>query len=217
MPFDEALFWVGITVFGTGLYFVIERASQGVRWLAGLTTVVGLVATGYSIYAKTHPNLPMPSLWIYLLVLTWILVGADIYSRQHKTPTFHEKPQVLQERPKGTATAVVTQEKQTCAISAEQLIALFKRGETTADGERLVEPYIDMWLSFSGEIEDVRTSSITFKGHSFFAQNGLNTSFSEKHRERLLTLRPGNVVTVLGQVRNISAFEVALYECEIVS
>ena len=217
MPFNEALFWVGITVFGTGLYFVIERASKGVRWLAGLTTLCGLVATAYSIYAHGHPSAPMPPLWIYLLVLTWLLVGADIYSRGHQSQGPRPEPYKNSNPSQQSALASATPSRQIVTMSVEQLIALFMRGETTSDGQRLVKPYIGMWLTVSGEVSDVRESSITFKGRSFTTKNGLITHFSKTNRDALSILRPGNVVAVIGKIETVSQFDVTLEECEIIS
>jgi len=204
MPFNEGLFWVGITVFGTGLYFVIEKASRGIRWFAGFTAICGLATTCYSIYAHTHPNFPMPSSWVYLVGLTWVLVGADFYSRRQRNI-------VLPESDKSS----ITPNSQTVTMSVEQLIALFRRGETTIDGQRLVKPYIRMRLTVSGEIADVRESCITFKGRSFTSNNGVSTYFSKKNRDRLSILRPGNVVTVTGDIERISEFAVDLDNCEI--
>lgn len=219
MPFNEALFWVGLTVFGTGLYFVIEKASQGIRWLAGFVTLCGLIATGYAIYAHSHPNLPMPPLWVYLLVLTWVLVGADIYSRRPQSPVgprpYEHTSQSQQSEPASTASPTPTRRMVT--MSVEQLIALFNRGETTIEGQRLVKPYVGMLLAVSGEIADVRDSSIKFKGRSFTTNNDVGTHFPKANRDALLMLRPGSVVTVVGKIEAITQFDVQLDECEITS
>jgi hypothetical protein len=77
MPFNEALFWFGITAFGTGLYFLVE-ASVKRLYSAGLTTI-GLLACAYAVYRHYHPEIPAISLWVILLVLTWALLGYDVY------------------------------------------------------------------------------------------------------------------------------------------
>lgn len=84
MPIKEALFWIGLTVFGTGLYFMIDKAKH-LRWLAIIVTVAGAAALGYSIYAHYSPDAPKLPVWLYLLSLTWLLVGADIYFRRRDT------------------------------------------------------------------------------------------------------------------------------------
>jgi hypothetical protein len=51
MPFKEAFFWVSLTVFGTGLYFVFEH-----KGIALLLIIAGLLGIAYSIYAHHQPN-----------------------------------------------------------------------------------------------------------------------------------------------------------------
>lgn len=87
MPFKEALFWVGITVFGTGLFFLVERGEQTPVAIA--FTVIGSLAIGYSVYAHYRPNgktrLPV---WTSLLLATWLFIGYDFYDR-HETSVAH--------------------------------------------------------------------------------------------------------------------------------
>lgn len=80
MPFKEAVFWVGLTVFGTGSYFVVDPTKRG--WAVSMI-VLGLVAFGYSIYTYYHPNAPKLPLWAFLLLLTWVAIGFDYYDRHY--------------------------------------------------------------------------------------------------------------------------------------
>ena len=82
MTWQDATFWVGLTVLGTGLYFVVERASRRVRSAAWLVVVVGIVAMSYSIFAHSQQSLPKPPIWLYLVILTWALIGFDYYNRR---------------------------------------------------------------------------------------------------------------------------------------
>jgi hypothetical protein len=77
MPFNEALFWFGITGFGTGLYFWVE-ASVKRLYSVGLT-VVGVLACAYSVYRHYYPEITAINLWVILLILTWALLGYSIY------------------------------------------------------------------------------------------------------------------------------------------
>jgi hypothetical protein len=85
MPWKEATFWVGITVFGTGLYFVVdhfkERTSKAILLMAGALCLIGAAAVGYSIYAYYVPAVPQPPSWVGMLLLTWAFVGFDLYSK----------------------------------------------------------------------------------------------------------------------------------------
>jgi len=68
MPFKEAMFWVSVTVFGTGLYFVIG----GTNLLAAIPlAVLGLAGVIFTVYRYYHPEFKKPPAWGMLLVLTW--------------------------------------------------------------------------------------------------------------------------------------------------
>jgi hypothetical protein len=96
MPWKEATFWLGLTVFGTGLYFVIEhfvseRTSKRMFWLALGVGLIGASAIGYSMYSYYVPTVAKLPVWLYLLMLTWGLIGWDYYERTHvvKKLTLH--------------------------------------------------------------------------------------------------------------------------------
>ena len=82
MPFDEALFWFGLTAFGTGLYFLFELEPTVKRLYSIGMTVAGLLACAYAEYRHYHPELPAIRLWVILLVLTWALLVYAIYIRR---------------------------------------------------------------------------------------------------------------------------------------
>jgi hypothetical protein len=97
MPFKEALFWVGLTVLGTGLFFIVEGGSQQMP-LAIAFTVVGVAAVAYSVYAHDNPDKKLrPPVWMALLLCTWLLVGYDIYDR-NTSDAYHWKMRQDQER-----------------------------------------------------------------------------------------------------------------------
>lgn len=82
MAFNEATFWVGLTVFGSGIYFLI--ANKMPHWRAWLATLLGIAAMGYSVWEHSHSSASMGlPLWFYLLVFTWVLLGLDVYDRHH--------------------------------------------------------------------------------------------------------------------------------------
>jgi hypothetical protein len=79
MPLKEALFWVGITVFGTGLFFLVE-GGKNMPFAIGLT-VLGALVIVYSVVAHHKPGvLPRVPVWLPL-ILTWVVFGYDIYDR----------------------------------------------------------------------------------------------------------------------------------------
>lgn len=79
MPINEALFWVSITVFGTGLYFIPDH-----KMLAAALIVVGLIGAVYSIYIHHRPDARRPPSWVLLMAITWVALGYSYYDRQRQ-------------------------------------------------------------------------------------------------------------------------------------
>jgi uncharacterized membrane protein YhdT len=82
MGLNEAWFWVGLTTFGTGIYFLIDGTKR--RWAASITTLIGVVAMAYSIYAHSHGGMLGLPIWFYLLCVSWVLIGLDVYDRHFR-------------------------------------------------------------------------------------------------------------------------------------
>src|ERR1019366_5122339 len=80
MPFNQALFWFGLTAFGTGLYFLFEATVKRLYSIG--VTVIGALACAYTVYRDSHPESPAIHLWVILLILTWALLGYNIYLRR---------------------------------------------------------------------------------------------------------------------------------------
>jgi hypothetical protein len=68
MPFYDALFWFGLTAFGTGLYYLLDPSVK--RRYSIAMTVIGALGCAYSVYHHEHPETPTIHLWVILLVLT---------------------------------------------------------------------------------------------------------------------------------------------------
>ena len=84
MPIKEATFWFGITVFGTGLFGVMEG---GDRMLTGIAlAIIGLLVTAYAVVAHHYANLPKLPIWLGMLIITWAAIGYDIYDRHTHAP-----------------------------------------------------------------------------------------------------------------------------------
>jgi hypothetical protein len=92
MPFKEALFWVGLTVFGTGLYFSVEKGNVRLPY-AIILLVVGLAAMVYPVVRHHYPDRKLPAIrgWVLLLIMTWAALGYDIYAEHMRPPTIVEK------------------------------------------------------------------------------------------------------------------------------
>jgi hypothetical protein len=85
MPFNQALFWFGLTAFGTGLYYLLVPEVKRLYSIG--MTVVGALACAYTVYADSHPELPAIPLWVILLLLTWLFLGYGVYRRRFHSPS----------------------------------------------------------------------------------------------------------------------------------
>lgn len=85
MPFNQALFWFGLTAFGTGLYYLLEPSVKRLYSIG--MTVIGALACAYTVYRDSHPELPAIHLWVILLLLTWSLLGYNIYLHRVRPPS----------------------------------------------------------------------------------------------------------------------------------
>jgi hypothetical protein len=87
MAFLEALFWFGIAALGVGPFFIFPEGK--VKRTYGITlTVLGILACAYSVYRHYYSEtLPQFPFWIIIWVLTWVLLGYDIYLRRSRPST----------------------------------------------------------------------------------------------------------------------------------
>jgi hypothetical protein len=81
---EEKRFYLGLAVFGTfagsGLFVVFEHSFWGWAFI-----IVGLIGLGYSVLENFGAPMPTRStrLWALALILTWALMGFDLYDRHH--------------------------------------------------------------------------------------------------------------------------------------
>jgi len=98
MPFNEALFWVGLTVAGTGGYFWVEGEKR--RILSIVLTVFGCIVMAYSVYIHDHPEIPRPRGWVSLLLITWVALvwsAFDRRRRSHSQPKPQSESDIIEE------------------------------------------------------------------------------------------------------------------------
>lgn len=82
MPFNEALFWFGLTAFGTGLYYIFEKTVKRLYSIG--VTVIGFLACAYAEYRHYHLESPEVRLWVILLVLTWAFLAYTIHKSKNR-------------------------------------------------------------------------------------------------------------------------------------
>jgi hypothetical protein len=82
VPFQEAAFWVGLEMFGAGIYSFFEQKNF---FVAAAFTLIGIGGMSYSVYKNHYPTTNLPSLaawiWVPLVVITAVFLIYDIYAR----------------------------------------------------------------------------------------------------------------------------------------
>lgn len=99
------------------------------------------------------------------------------------------------------------------------LTSVFKR-HTSAQAQKLLEPYYGQWMPVSGTLGDVGEwtdshSRVTFQ--SSFREPAVIMIFRDKDvfDRRLSILRPGTRITVIGQIERINFSSVQITNCRI--
>jgi hypothetical protein len=106
-------------------------------------------------------------------------------------------------------------------VTPEYLIGFFGVGHTSIQAQRLAEPFIGKWMKISGSLGDVLGDSaplglVIFEGRSMFDRNLVNMFFkSPEWLNRLSTLKRGDSITVVGEIKEVNSLSVKLDNCEI--
>jgi hypothetical protein len=106
-------------------------------------------------------------------------------------------------------------------VTPKELISVFK-SHTSAQAQKLLEPYYGQWLPVSGTLGDVGAwtdshSMVTF--HPSFRAPSVIMIFRDKDvfDRRLSTLRPRTRITVVGRIERINGSSLQITDCEIKS
>lgn len=99
----------------------------------------------------------------------------------------------------------------------DSLSKLFSPNLTTMQAKRVAEPFIGKWLRVTGELDDAQDFEsfvqVTLKGSR---PTYLYLYFS-RDRDRLNLLRPGQLITVAGKIKDFSSNDFHLDDCELVA
>jgi hypothetical protein len=92
------------------------------------------------------------------------------------------------------------------------------KGKTGYQIERMTGMYVGKWMRFKGEISDIRSASdarfsITFQNGP--GESYVNAIFAEKWSEHLSVMSTGEVISVLGKVREIERNWIWLVDCDL--
>lgn len=225
MPFNEATFWIGLTVAGTGLYFLIEGETKR-RTLSVALTLVGLLAVIYSVYVHDHPDSSIrPPVWVWLLAVTWLAIGWDIYDRRMRgaTPNKSMLGPISPLAPKPNASArsarvdaaMHTDERIIVDVTPEHL-GRFVNQHTAIQADKLVEAYLGKWIKVAGPLGNVYSGAVTFAYRTFGDVTIYMYFDMEKWKDRLSVLTRDARINVIGQIKRVSSMEVQLENCELI-
>lgn len=92
MSIDAVVCELGLVIFGTALYFLMERYITKLKWLLAIC-IVGLCVSLYPIFLHFHPGNPQSvSRWLYMFSLfgASALLAYDIYLRRRRAKTSSE-------------------------------------------------------------------------------------------------------------------------------
>jgi|SRR5829696_5060596 len=114
-----------------------------------------------------------------------------------------------------------TDPRETVHVSPETLTG-FYRERTSVQAAKLVEPYLDGWMKLSGPLDDVAhrgdgQSVVSFAAGTFNDSANVYLVFPDDEgvQKRLSQLTRGDEITVLGQVDEVTAYNVFLKNCEL--
>jgi hypothetical protein len=182
----------------------------------------GAMATMYIVYEAVNQSLstvgPLPQRGGTQLAFGLVVVGlAVIRTCFLNLQTLRKVPEAAARRVELASSPkrpIVTREKTTVNVSAEYLSGLYY-GYKQSHAERLLKPYLGKWITVSGVIEDFGERALSQVRLSFKTPNP-SMWFDEEWQDRLSTFKPGDRITVIGQISSVMVTYVQLNHCEIV-
>ena len=112
----------------------------------------------------------------------------------------------------------ITEKGTATSLSPQELVRLFKTGGTSAQANRLIQPYIGKRMQVSGVVHDVAHYGAKTSQVSFMQGISIVMYFGEKWLDDVSMLVKGENITVRGHLRSIEYGDmVVLEDCELVS
>jgi hypothetical protein len=113
--------------------------------------------------------------------------------------------------------------KKLISLTPQELVRLFNTGGTSAQANRLIQPYVGKWMQISGVVNDVAhfgpdTNQVSFTEGPMGLGIIILMYFREKWADEVSMLVKGENITVRGQLRSIEYRDtVALNKCELLA
>jgi hypothetical protein len=144
---------------------------------------------------------------------------------------FHRPGLTVQLHPKNTPDASEPEPDSKLSIPKErifvdvtpQFLVGLRKGRTTAEGARLLRPYVGKWMKLSGPVNDVSppdTSgrpSLVISFEEKTDRASVVMFFDQSRWERLSTLRAGQTISVQGEISDVHSSILLMLDCEIIA
>ena len=200
-----------------------------------LTILFGLAFGGASFVYGGHSLKPEYRVWTILsycvgtaclaaaLILAVIYASPDTEPAPAATANLNENHPVVQPmvkpvaEPAGTSTPQRPQAPQAANVTPHEL-ANIARNHTSAQIQRLVQPYIGKLMVVPGIVADVKSSLYQDEPVIMFSDGndhfGVMMRFPREMRERVLSLNEGDSIVVTGRIESIDGWGLLLADCD---
>jgi hypothetical protein len=132
-----------------------------------------------------------------------------------------EKGDATGSRPEAGGTSAPNEKRIYVQDSPKQLTAIF-RSHTSAQAQKLLQPYYNQWLRTEGTLVDVSEWTGTFSRvvlRKTLRGPAICMLFTDRavFVERLSVLRAGTYIVAMGKVKEISAQSITITDCELLA
>ena len=117
-------------------------------------------------------------------------------------------------------TKAQSENREIVSATPKYMTGFYRQGHTSVQARKLAEAFLGKWIKVSGPLGDVlgnyEKQRMAVSG-SIFTNDLVNMFFRDKKRlGQLSTLKPGDKITVIGQLTEVNSVEIHLDNCELV-
>lgn len=148
------------------------------------------------------------------------LQSHSVLDRKSEPVSTPKEPVAASEQPAPAPPLTTSGGRETVDVEPDYLMDMFAQ-HTSIQAQRLIEPYIGKWMKVSGTLSDVQDtqyfSVVTFENPPLAKLRIIFMYFEQPdRRDRLSVIRRGAPLTVLGQIKKVTGFQIELWSCELI-